>query len=136
MPETEAASVDTDCVRKPLLLKFYSRDDLEAVLRIVEADDYLARAVRPFIDEESLSIDWERIFLIKFGKAHDTALKIAYGIWNDRLHQGFDPFQAPFSMTPKLRLAVLEALAMKWRMVPQPRKFTPGKLPPSRILFK
>ena len=136
MPETEAASVDTDSVRKPLPLSIFMRTEFQAVVRIVEADDNLARAVRPYIDEKNVTIDWNKIFLIKFGKAHDTALKIAHSIWNDRLHRGFDPFQSPFSMTPKLRLAVLEALAMKWRMVPEPRKITPGKLPPSRIVFK
>ena len=136
MPETEAAPVDINVVREPLPLSFFMRTELQAVLRIIEADDYLARAVRPYIDEKNVAIDWDKIFLIKFGKAHNTALKIAYGIWTDRLPQAFDPFHAALSLTSRLQLAVLEALAIKWRIVPEPRKVTPGKVPPSRIVFK
>jgi hypothetical protein len=89
-------------------------NELRAVLRIIEADDFLVRNVLPFIDCERESIDWDRIFSMSFGSGHYAAVTAAYGIWTDHVREGCDPFNMAFSLGPKLQLAVLSALAIRW----------------------
>ena len=88
--------------------------ELRAVLRIIEADDFLVRNVLPFIDCESESIDWDRIFSMSFGSGHYAAVTAAYGIWTDHVREGCDPFDMAFSLGQNLQRAVLSALAIRW----------------------
>ena len=88
--------------------------ELRAVLRIIEADDFLVRNVLPFIDCERESIDWDQIFSMSYGSGHYAAVTTAYGIWTDHLRAGCDPFDMAFSLGPNLQRAVLSALAIRW----------------------
>ena len=93
--------------------RWYSTE-LRAVLRIIEADDFLARNVLPFIDCERESIEWDKIFSMSYGSGHYAAVTMAYGIWTDHLKAGCDPFDMAFSLGPNLQRAVLSALAIRW----------------------
>ena len=94
--------------------------ELRAVLRIIEADEFLRCWVLPFIDCDNESIDWDGIFAMPLGSGHRAALVMAFGIWTDRLREGSNPFEMAFSLGHDLQRAVLAALAIRWGVFSDP----------------
>ncbi|MGZ3786820.1 MAG: hypothetical protein ACXVC3_19945 [Bdellovibrio sp.] len=69
-------------------------------------------SVMPFIDFQGENIYWDQIFKNSFGSGHRGALLFAYAIWQNEVRS--NPFEAAFNMSPKLQMAVLKALALRW----------------------
>ncbi|HEY8270423.1 MAG TPA: hypothetical protein VIG33_06000 [Pseudobdellovibrionaceae bacterium] len=86
--------------------------EMKAVLEILNADSFLMESVMPFIDFQNENIYWDQIFKNSFGSGHRGALLFAYAIWTDEVRS--NPFDAAFSMGPKLQIAVLKAMALRW----------------------
>ncbi|HEY8272047.1 MAG TPA: hypothetical protein VIG33_14245 [Pseudobdellovibrionaceae bacterium] len=87
---------------------------MEAVLLIFKADPYLMESLKSFINLDTETIHWPQIFKISFGSGHRAAITMAYGVWTDELRPGSNPFDAALSLPPKLQIAVLQALALRW----------------------
>ena len=92
--------------------------ELRAVLRILNCDDELKRKVLPHVDIERQSIDWPRIWSNDFGGGHSAALLFGQAIWLDRVTTKSDPFDRAFAMDHKLQMACVEALAIRWGLIP------------------
>ncbi|MCM2281467.1 MAG: hypothetical protein NDI61_06430 [Bdellovibrionaceae bacterium] len=87
---------------------------MRAVLLIFSTDDFLLKAVSPFINLDTETIYWDQIQKIPFGSGHRAATTWAYGVWTDELRPRTNCFDAAFSMGPRLQAAVLQALALRW----------------------
>lgn len=87
---------------------------MKCVLLILEADKYLKDSVLPFIDLKAESINWDPILKMPFGSGHRAAVTWMYGLWVDKLPSRRDPFESAFSMSPRLQVAALKALALRW----------------------
>ena len=87
---------------------------MRAVLMIFNADPYLIEAVSPFINFESETIFWDRINKIPFGSGHKAAVAWAYGVWTDEPKARTNCFDGALNMSPHLKVAVLEALCLRW----------------------
>jgi hypothetical protein len=87
---------------------------MKAVLEILNADPFLMNAAKPFIDFRNESIQWDLIFKNSFGSGHRGALLIAYSLWTDELRPRTNPFDAALSMSSRLQIAVLKAMALHW----------------------
>ncbi len=86
---------------------------MRAVLIVFSADSNLMRVVRPHIDLERESIDWERISDIPFCKGHRSAVGWAFALWRDEKPK-INCFDGALSMSSLLKVAVLEALCLRW----------------------
>jgi hypothetical protein len=84
-----------------------------AVMMIFNADEFLLNAVSPFINVETETIYWEKILKLPLGSGHKGALRWAYGIWTDEMPKG-NCFDGALSMSPFLKVGVLEALCLRW----------------------
>jgi len=89
--------------------------EMKAVLEILNADPFLMESVNPFIDFRNETIHWDLIFRNSFGSGHRGALLFAHAIWSDEIRA--NPFDAAFSMSPRLQAAVLKAMAMRWGLL-------------------
>lgn len=87
-------------------------NEMKAVLEILNADSFLMKAAKPHIDFENESIYWDKIFQNSFGSGYRGALLFAYSMWTDEVRA--NPFEMAFSMSPKLQIAVLKAMALRW----------------------
>ena len=87
---------------------------LRAVLRIVSADDELRKKALPFVNIERREVDWQKIFSQDFGSGHRASLLWAKICWLDESPVKVDAFDRAFAMDNHLRVAVLEALAIRW----------------------
>jgi len=87
---------------------------MRAVLHVLKADPHLYERVFPFINFDTETIYWNEIFRIGFGSGHRGAVTWCYGIWVDEPRPRSNCFNAALSMDPRLQVAVLEALAMRW----------------------
>lgn len=92
--------------------------ELRAVLRILTADEELKRKALPHVDIERRSIYWDKIFDNDFGSGHLGALVFAKAIWCDQVTTKSDPFDKAFAMDAPLKIAALEALAIRWGLNP------------------
>ena len=88
--------------------------ELRAVLHIFNADDELKRKALPHVDVERQTIYWDRIFENDFGGGHLAAIVFSKAIWCDRVETKSDPFDRAFAMDERLRMVVLQALAVRW----------------------
>lgn len=61
-------------------------------------------------------VDWQSIFRHDLSSGHRAALIWAKICWLDEMPAKADPFDRFFSMDQTLRLAVLEALAIRWNL--------------------
>lgn len=86
---------------------------MRAVLIIFNADPYLMEAVTPFINFETESIYFDKIMRLPFGSGHKAAVQWAYGCWVDEQPKG-NCFDGALNMNPQLKIAVLEALCLRW----------------------
>ena len=89
-------------------------NEMRAVLLIFNADQYLMENVGPFINVETETINWNVILKMAFGSGHKAAVLWAYAVWTDTQPDHGDCFDAAFSMSPHLQIAVLEALCLRW----------------------
>ncbi len=87
---------------------------MRAVLLIFNADPYLMEAVSPYINLETESISWEGLFRIPFRRGHKAAAQWALAIWCDEPLNHVNFFKSAISMSPNLKVAVLEALCLRW----------------------
>lgn len=87
---------------------------MRAVLTIFTVDEELKRKALPFVDVERDRIDWDGILANDYGGGHGAAVKWALAIWGDCVPEGADPFGRAFAMGDPLRIAVLNALAIRW----------------------
>ncbi|MGE0528463.1 MAG: hypothetical protein AB7G93_19890 [Bdellovibrionales bacterium] len=87
---------------------------MRAVLLIFNADPYLMEAVAPHINLETESIQWEKIFKLPFSSGHKAAAQWAFGVWRDEALPRANFFDSALSMSPHLKVAVLEALCLRW----------------------
>jgi hypothetical protein len=88
--------------------------ELRAVLHIFNADEELKRKALPHVDIEWHDVSWDQIFENDFGGGHLAAIIFAKAIWCDQVTTTSDPFDRAFAMNEVLRLAVLQALAIRW----------------------
>lgn len=86
---------------------------MRAVLIVFNADSNLMKVVRPHIDLERESIDWERINDIPLCKGHRSAIGWAFALWRDEKPK-INCFDGALSMSSLLKVAVLEALCLRW----------------------
>jgi hypothetical protein len=86
---------------------------MQAVMMIFNADEFLLESVSPFIDLETETIHWDKILKLPFGSGHKGALRWAYGVWKDDMPKG-NCFDGALSMSPFLKVGVLEALCLRW----------------------
>jgi hypothetical protein len=89
---------------------------LRAVLRIVTADEELKQKALPFVNIQRREIDWQSIFRHDLSSGHRAALIFAKICWLDEMPLKADPFDRAFSMDQRLRVAVLEALSIRWNI--------------------
>jgi hypothetical protein len=89
-----------------------------AVLRIFNVDHALMTAVKPHIDFENESILWDEIFALPLDSRQRAAAVWAYSIWTDKPRGRINSFDIAFSMDRPLQIAVLEALALRWGLLP------------------
>ena len=87
---------------------------MRAVLLIFNADPYLMEAVTPYINIETESIDWEKISKLPFRSGHSAAAMWACGFWTDRQPVKGNCFEGAPNMHPHIKVAVLEALCLRW----------------------
>lgn len=85
-----------------------------AVLLIFSADPYLIEATRPYVNLETQVIDWDRIFQIPFGSSSKAATMWAWACWSGQQPTQGDCFEMGLSMSSNLKVAVLEALCLRW----------------------
>ncbi len=90
---------------------------MRAVLLILNADPHLMNSVWPFLNLETETILWDEIFKIPFGSGHRGAISWAFSAWTDELRPRANCFDGALSMTPNLKAAVLQALALRWGLV-------------------
>ena len=88
--------------------------ELRAVLRIFNSDNELKRKALPHVNIERQSINWPKIWSNDFCGGHAAAILFAQALWCDRVETKSDPFDHAFAMDPKLQIACLEALAIRW----------------------
>jgi hypothetical protein len=86
---------------------------MQAVMMIFNADEFLMEAVSPFIDLDTETIYWDKILKLPFGSGHKGAIRWAYGVWTDDMPKG-NCFDGALSMSPFLKVGVLEALCLRW----------------------
>jgi hypothetical protein len=86
---------------------------MRAVLLVLNADPYLMEAATPFINFETESIYWDKIQKLPLCSGHKSAVRWAYGIWTDEMPKG-NCFDGALNMSPFLKVAVLEALCLRW----------------------
>lgn len=86
---------------------------LQAVLLIFNADPYLMKAMAPYLNMETESIYWDKINKIPLGSGHKAAVRWAFGVWTDEMPKG-NCFDGALNMSPHLKVAVLEALCLRW----------------------
>ena len=89
-------------------------NEMRAALLIFNADEYLMKQVAPFIDIERDSINWNVILKMAFGSGHKAAILWAYAVWTDDQPERGECFDVAHSMSPHLKIAVLEALCLRW----------------------
>jgi hypothetical protein len=87
---------------------------MRALLLIFKADPYLSDALSPFINLETESIYWDKIFKLPLGSDHRAAILWAYGIWTDSQSPKGDVFDVADSLTANFQAAILEALCLRW----------------------
>lgn len=92
---------------------------LRAVLRIVTADDELKQKALPFVNVRAREIDWQSIFRHDLSSGHRAALIFAKICWLDVMPVKADPFDRAFAMDQRLRMAVLDALSIRWNLNPR-----------------
>ncbi len=88
--------------------------ELRAVLTILNADEELRLKALPHVSVERREINWERIFRNDFGSGHRAALLWAKSLFRDEAPAKVDPFDRAFSMDNHLRVAVINAIAIRW----------------------
>jgi hypothetical protein len=86
---------------------------MQAVMMIFNADEFLMESVSPFINLETETISWEKILKLPFGSGHKGAVRWAYGVWTDEMPKG-NCFDGALSMSPFLKVGVLEGLCLRW----------------------
>ena len=86
---------------------------MQAVLLILNADQNLMNAVSPFINFKTETIYWAKILALPLGSGHRGAIRWAYGVWTDEMPKG-NCFDGALNMSPFLKIAVLEALCLRW----------------------
>jgi len=91
--------------------------ELKAVLLIFNADVELKRKALPYVDLNSQSINWEKIYQNDFSGGDSAALAWAKAIWCDQVSTKSDPFDRAFAMDVYLQNAVLNALAIRWGLI-------------------
>lgn len=87
---------------------------LSAALVILKADDELKTKTMKFVNFEKKEINWNGVFSQDFGSGHRAALLWAKSIFLDRAPAKVDPFDRVYSMDMHLRIAVLNALYIRW----------------------
>lgn len=87
---------------------------MRAIIKILEADEYFMKMVKPCIDFENESINWDQIFKFSWSSGHRAAVLFIYSLWTDEIRPRSNLFDAALSMSPILQHATLEALAIRW----------------------
>ena len=87
---------------------------MRAVLKVFSADEYLMKIVEPYLDLKNDSIKWEPILKFPWSSGHRACVVWAYGLWTDDVRERANPFDSALSLSPKLQIAVLKALAFRW----------------------
>lgn len=88
--------------------------EMRAALLIFNADQRLMDQVAPFIDIEGDAIKWSVILKLSLCSGHKAAILWAYAVWTDDQPERGDCFEMAHSMSPHLKIAVLEALCLRW----------------------
>lgn len=91
--------------------------ELRAVLKIFNADEELRCKALPWVLINQEVINWDGIWKNDFGGGHSAALNFAQALWCDKVMTKADPFDNAFAMDSHLRLAVVEALAIRWGLM-------------------
>jgi hypothetical protein len=89
-------------------------NEMRAALLIFNADPYLMSAVEPFIEVENDIIKWSVILKLPLGAGHKAAVLWAYAVWTDDQPERGECFDMAHSMSSHLKIAVLEALCLRW----------------------
>jgi hypothetical protein len=90
---------------------------MRSVLLIFAADPHLANKVEPFINLETEDISWDGIFRAPLSTGQKAAAYFAFGIWRDEPKPKVNIFDDALYMEPKLKYAVLSALAVRWGLM-------------------
>ena len=106
--QTQSQSYETSSAQPKFSLK------MRAVLLIFNADPFLMEAASPHINIETDTIYWDKILKISFGPGYQAAVQWAYGCWADEASAHGDCFGSALSMSSHFKVAVLEALCMRW----------------------
>ena len=88
--------------------------EMRAALLIFNADEYLMKQVAPFINIERDSINWNVLLKMALGSGQKAAILWAYAVWTDDQPERGECFDVAHSMSPHLKIAVLEALCLRW----------------------
>ena len=107
----QTLSAQNHCVR-PFARKISI--EMRGALLIFNADEHLMAQVAPFLDIEGDSIKWSVILNLALGAGHKAAILWAYAVWTDNQPERGECFEMAHSMSPHLKIAVLEALCLRW----------------------
>ena len=87
--------------------------ELKAVLYIFGSDEELKKKALPFVDTDSGTINWNKIFDQRIGNGNKTVIKWAHSIWAaNSIRQ--DLIWSSFSLDERLKRVILEALEIRW----------------------
>lgn len=87
---------------------------MRAVLTILSADSYLMKTVGPHINLNTETIHWDPIFKFPWCSGHRACVTWAYSLWTDEIRSRANPFDAALNLSPKLQMALLKALSIRW----------------------
>jgi len=99
---------DTQLIQKKISTQ------MRAVLTIFSVDPYVMEIVRPHINFNTETIHWDPIFKFGWCSGHRACVVWAYSLWTDEIRSRSNPFDAALSLGPKLQVAVLKALSIRW----------------------
>lgn len=108
---------------------------MRAVLTILSADSYLMGIVEPHINLSTETIHWDPIFKFPWCSGHRGCVVWAYSLWTDEIRSRANPFDAALSLSPKLQIAVLKALSLRWGLPVESEEFQIPQVPDLLWLF-
>lgn len=88
-------------------------NQMKAVLTIFSADPELMDGVRPYVDFDLETVQWEPIFKTDWSAAHRVAVDFAHSIWKNDPCLEANPFEAVLTIGPRVQAAILKALTMR-----------------------
>jgi len=89
-------------------------DRMQAVIRILEADDELKNKVTRCIDVERMDIDWYTVFNMDYSPSGYAGLIWAKSLWDANAMVGKDVFGLVRQMNEEMKKAVSDATNFAW----------------------